>query len=500
MTLAAGTALTTRYDAGSASQPAQCVVRGSAAPHTGTDGKAYETRFELRLPTTWNGRFLYQGGGGNDGTVAPAVGRNTGSFPDTGLQRGFAVVTTDAGHQGGTAEFALDPVARIDHAYAAHERTYAIATAVLSRYYGRPATRKYFVGCSGGGRQGMMFAERYPAYFDGIAVCAPAMSVSSGATIAAAWDTQTYLAIAPANADGQRVLSRALSDADLALVAGGITAACDAADGATDGMVLHPEACRFDPKTLLCAGAKDASCLTPEQVAALERAFGGPRDAAGRALYVGQPWDPGIAAPGWRQWKLGSSQTGVPNSAHATLMGGALAYEFVTPPDPSLAITRFDFDRDPARMQAFSAVYDTFRDATLAAFRKRGGKLLIFHGTADPIFSALESIDYYQRLVRNNGGPGAAARWARLFLVPGMNHCAGGPATDSFDGLAAIVEWVEKGAAPSRIEASARPGTPYFPGRTRPLCAYPSYARYTGTGSLEDGAHFTCAAAAGRAF
>ena len=147
MTLAAGTALTTRYDAGSASQPAQCVVRGSAAPHTGTDGKAYETRFELRLPTTWNGRFLYQGGGGNDGAVAPAVGRNTGSFPDTGLQRGFAVVTTDAGHQGGTPEFALDPVARIDHAYAAHERTYAIATDVLSRYYGRPATRKYFVGC-----------------------------------------------------------------------------------------------------------------------------------------------------------------------------------------------------------------------------------------------------------------------------------------------------------------------------------------------------------------
>ena len=120
-----------------ASQPAHCVVRGSAAPRTGADGKAYETRFELRLPTTWSGRFLYQGGGGNDGTVAPAVGRNTGSFPDTGLQRGFAVVTTDAGHQGVTAEFGLDPIARVDHAYAAHERTYTIAFAILSRYYGR---------------------------------------------------------------------------------------------------------------------------------------------------------------------------------------------------------------------------------------------------------------------------------------------------------------------------------------------------------------------------
>jgi feruloyl esterase len=486
------TALSTSYEAGSTTQPAHCVVRGTAAPRTGADGKPYETRFELRVPTMWNGRFLYQGGGGNDGAVAPAVGRNTGSFPDTGLQRGFAVATTDAGHQGGTPEFGRDPIARIDHAYAAHERTYTIAMAILSRYYGRAPDHKYFVGCSGGGRQGMMFAERYPAYFDGIAICAPAMSVSSGATIAAAWDTQTYLSVAPVNADGQRVLSRAFSDADLALVARGITAACDAADGAADGMVLRPEACRFDPKSLLCVGVKEASCLTSAQVAALERAFGGPRDSAGRPLYVGQAWDPGIAAPGWRQWKLGSSQTGTPNSAHATLMAGALAYEFVTPPDPTLAITQFDFDRDPARMYAFSAVYDTYRDATLSAFRKRGGRLLIFHGTADPIFSALESIDYYQRLARNNGGPDATARWARLFLVPGMNHCAGGPATDSFDGLAAIVDWVEKGAAPSRIEASARAGTSYFPGRTRPLCAYPSYARYSDNGSLEDGANFAC--------
>jgi feruloyl esterase len=489
---ATGVALTTTYEAGSATQPAHCVVRGSAARRTGVDGKPYETRFELRLPTTWSGRFLYQGGGGNDGTAAPAVGRNTGSFPDTGLQRGFSVATTDAGHQGATAEFGVDPVARVDHAYAAHERTYTIAMAIQSRYYGRAPNHNYFVGCSGGGRQGMMFAQRYPAYFDGIAICAPAMSVSSGATIAAAWDTQTYLAAAPVDANGQRVLSRAFSDADLLLVSRSITTACDAADGAADNMVLRPDACRFDPKTLLCAGGKDANCLTSDQVSALQRAFGGPRTSSGRTLYVGQPWDPGIAAPGWRQWKLGSSQTGTPNSANTTLMAGALAYEFVTPPDPSLAITRFDFDRDPERMQPFSQVYDTYRDAMLAGFRARGGKLLIFHGMADPIFSALESIDYYQRLSRNNGGSDATARWARLFLVPGMNHCAGGPATDSFDGLGAIVNWVEKGAAPARIDASASPRTTYFPRRTRPLCAYPAYARYSGTGSLEDGANFSC--------
>ncbi|HYJ93210.1 MAG TPA: tannase/feruloyl esterase family alpha/beta hydrolase [Vicinamibacterales bacterium] len=492
-TLAGLTTITTTYDAGSASQPAHCIVRGAAAPRTGADGKSYETRFELRLPTAWSGRFLYQGGGGNDGTVAPAVGRNTGSFSDTGLQRGFAVITTDAGHQGPTPEFGLDPTARVDHAYAAHERTATIAFALVARYYGRAPDRKYFVGCSGGGRQGMMFAQRYPTYFDGIAICAPAMSVSSGAMTAAAWDSQAYLSVAPTNTEGQRILSQAFSDADLALVARSITAACDAADGATDGMVLRPEACRFDPKRLQCAGAKDASCLTSAQATALERTFAGPRDSSGRALYVGQAWDPGIAAPGWRQWKLGSSQTGTPNAANTTLMAGALAHEFFTPPDPAFDITQFDFDRDPARMEAFSAIFDTYRDASLAEFRKRGGKLLIFHGTADPIFSALESIDYYQRLTHNNGGSESTGRWARLFLVPGMNHCAGGPATDSFDGLGAIVDWVERGAAPSRIEASARSGTTNFPGRTRPLCAYPSFARYNGSGSLEDGANFVCA-------
>jgi feruloyl esterase len=228
-------------------------------------------------------------------------------------------------------------------------------------------------------------------------------------------------------------------------------------------------------------------------VAALERTFGGPRDSKGRALYFGQAWDPGLATAGWRQWELGTSQTGTPNAANATLMAGALAHEFFTPPDPAFQITAFDFDRDPGRMDAFSATFDTYRDATLAGFRKRGGKLLIFHGTADPIFSALESIDYYQRLARNNGGTERTGSWARLFLVPGMNHCAGGPATDSFDGLGAITNWVEKGPAPARIEASALPGSPYFPGRTRPLCPYPSAARYTGSGSLEDGANFACA-------
>ena len=259
------------------SLPAHCVVRGAIAPRTGVDGKSYETRFELRLPTDWSGRFFYQGGGGNDGSVGQAIGRNTGSFDGPALARGFAVVSTDAGHQGGTPEFGLDPVARIDHAYVAHQRTATTAKAIIARYYGRPPDKSYFVGCSGGGRQGMMFAQRYPDYFDGIVVCAPAMSVSSRATIAAAWDTIAFTSIAPAGADGRPVLSRAFSAADLDLVAKGILAACDAADGVVDGTVQRPTSCRFDPAVLRCPGAKTDACLSADQVAALARVFGGPR-------------------------------------------------------------------------------------------------------------------------------------------------------------------------------------------------------------------------------
>jgi feruloyl esterase len=189
-------------------------------------------------------------------------------------------------------------------------------------------------------------------------------------------------------------------------------------------------------------------------------------------------------------WDVGG---GHPNAANTTLMAGALAYEFFTPPDPSFRIASFDVDRDPERMTAFSEVYDTFRDATLAAFSSRGGKLLMFHGMADAIFSPLESIDYYQRLAANHGGIDRVRAWARLFLVPGMNHCSGGPATDSFDGLGAIVDWVERNQAPERVLATALPTNRTFPNRTRPLCPFPTYAQYIGRGDVERAESFVCA-------
>jgi feruloyl esterase len=379
--------------------------------------------------------------------------------------------------------------ARLDNAYAAHERVAVTAKELLQRHYSKGPDKSYFIGCSGGGRQAMMFTQRFPAYFDGVIAMAPAMRVSSGATIAAAWDTQALQAIAPAGADGKPILSRALSDADLGLVRKGILDACDAQDGITDGLVSNPAACKFNVASLQCQGAKTDACLAPGQVQALQKIFTGAKNSSGQALYATWPWDAGIGHPAndWRNWKLGNSQTAQANSRHVFLMQDALQGYFVTPPDRSLSMYQFNFDRDPARMAAHSWIFDTAADAKLAAFKARGGKLLLAHGMADPIFSADEVVDYYQRMQREHAG--SAAEFARLFLIPGMGHCQGGAATDNWDGLGALVEWVEQGKAPERIVAS---GSTVFPGRTRPLCTWPRYAHYKGTGNPEDAANFEC--------
>lgn len=473
--------------------PGHCVVEGKIDPRVGVDGNNYYIGFRLSLPDNFNGRFLYLGGGGNDGSLADTsrTAGISGATPSP-LGQGFAVVSTDAGHQGPTAaSFGSDPQARIDHAYNAHDKTAQAAKALIASRYKKPASYSYFAGCSGGGRQGMMFSQRFPDYFDGIIAGAPAMRVSSGATIAAMWNHSKLTAAAPLQ-DGAPILAQALSNTDLNLLADAVLKQCDGADGAVDGMVSKTNSCTFDPAVLQCTGAKTDSCLTPQQVSAVKDVFGGPRNSSGDPLYFGQPWDSGIRAPGWRAWTLGTSTTATPNSAYVSLMADALRNEFFTPPDPAFDILKFNFDTDPLRMESFSRVYDTYRDTTLSAYRASGGKLMIIHGMADPIFSATESQNYYDRLTANNGGLASTKQFARAFYVPGMAHCSGGPATDSFDSIQAMVDWVEKGVAPERIEAKALPNNAYFPNRTRPLCPHPQFAKYKGTGSLEDSANFQC--------
>lgn len=473
--------------------PGHCVVTGSINPRVGVDGKNYAIGFQLSLPDNWNGRFLFLGGGGNDGVLRDtSLSSSISIGTPSPLGQGFAVVSTDGGHIGTTASFGADPQARTDHAYNSYDKTAVAAKSLIATHYGRKPDRSYFSGCSGGGRQGMVFSQRFPDYFDAITAGAPAMRVSSGATVAAMWNTIAFNAIAPQDASGNRILSQAFSNADLNLVANAVKSSCDAADGVVDGMVNNTKACQFNPAVLQCNGAKGADCLSAAQVGALTKVFAGPRNSAGQALYAGQPWDPGLAAPGWRAWTLGSSATPTPDARYITLMVDALINEFFTPPDLSFNPLAFNFDTDPARMAAYSAVYDTYADDKLTAFRQRGGKLLFIHGMSDPIFSAKDTVDYYERLAANNGGMASTQGFARTFLVPGMNHCSGGPATDSFDSIQTMVDWVEKGVAPETIAARALPTQADYPNRTRPLCPYPQFAKYKGTGSVEEASSFAC--------
>jgi len=468
----------------SATLPAHCLVRGSIDKRTGFGGKTFSIGFELRLPDAWQGRFFFQGGGGMDGLVRPANGTVTGGA--NALSRGFAVVSTDAGHQGATANpsadasFALDQQARIDFAYRSIGRVTDVSKSLIEARYGRNPDRSYFAGCSNGGRQALMAAQRFPLEFDGIISGAPAYRVTKS-TIGSAWETIAFAAIAPKDANGKPILSQAFSNDDLKLVTDGILARCDALDGSRDGLVFNTKACRFDPAELRCKSAKDATCLSEQQVGALHKVFAGPHNSRGEALYSDWPWDPGIASPGWRALKLGTSPTATPNSVDFTLMFEGLKGFFFFPPQPNFDPLKFDFDRDPARVEDTAALQDP-TSTHYSSFTQHGGKLLLYHGMADPFFSANDTARYFESL-----GDGKNA-WASLFLVPGMTHCGGGPALDNFDSLSAIVDWVEKGKTPASIEARGKA----FPNIARPLCPYPSYAAYSGTGDPALASSYQC--------
>jgi feruloyl esterase len=448
-------------------------------------------RFDLRLPTPWNRRFFFQGGVGTDGVIFEPLGLVQGLAGASGsngsaLSRSFAVVSTDAGHQGFTPAFGLDPQARIDFAYRALDVVTRRAKEIAAHFYGRPVKRSYFIGCSNGGRQAMLASQRFPEHFDGVVAANPGFNLTE-VTIGEAWDTIALTAAAPTDGSGAPILAQALSDADLALLANAVLTACDDLDGLADGIIDAHSACRFDPATLACPGAKTPSCLSAVQVDAVSRVFGGAHDSSGTPLYAEWPWDPGIGGSNWRAWKLGLSLTSVPNALNLQVGLAILRYVFFTPPDPSFDPLRFDFDTDPARTLAAAAMVNA-TSTDLTAFARRRSKLLLYTGLGDPVFSANALRAYYDGVVTAHGGLASTQRFARLFLVPGMNHCSGGPALDRFDALTAIVRWVEKGRAPARLVATGDA----FPGRSRPLCPYPREARYRRRGNSEEAASFRC--------
>jgi feruloyl esterase len=448
--------------------PAYCRVDGVIDRRTGVPaGTSYGIGFALALPETWNGRFLMQGGGGLNGSVGNPVGTSAAG-DRSALARGFAVVSTDTGHTGtggfdGT--FQQDQQASLDFAYAAIGRVAELAKRIIARNYGKAPDKSYFAGCSTGGREAMLMTQRYPLLFDGVIAGAPAMRTSYSG-IGDRWVAVTLNEAAPKNAQGQPVTRDALTDAQKQGVIDGIVAACDANDGLADRMIFNVNACRFDPKTLVC-GAGDR-CLSPQQAAALTKAFAGPKDSAGRQVYPGFAWDTGLA-----------STQGLPGLLHGgQVLGGAASSVGM---DVDAAVQRVQ--TDPG-----ATLSTTARWTALNTFSGRGGKLLFWHGVSDPWFSALDTVDYYNRMTQANGGADRVRDWSRLFLVPGAGHCGGGPTLDRFDALDAMVRWVEQGVAPESLTATGAA----FPGRSRPLCAYPLHAHYKSQGNPEDASSFEC--------
>lgn len=450
--------------------PAHCRVEGVIDPRLGRDGKPYGIRFAINLPEQWNGRFLFQGGGGLNGSVGEPLGfQASGDTP--ALARGFAVVSTDTGHEGHgpfDASFFADQQASLDFFYQAVGAVAQVGKRIVAHYYRRGAAHSYFVGCSTGGREAMLMSQRYPTYFDGIVAGAPAMRTGFS-NLGDKWVLTALDQVAPRDAAGRPIGSKAFSPAERKLIVDAILKACDAQDGLRDGLIENPLACDFDPASLECTGSNHQSCLSAQKVAALKRGFAGPKDSLGRQVYPGFFFDTGIASGG--RGIVPGLLLGAPGP-----LGGAPPLQMDVDAAEQVA------EDDPSR------VGDTDRWTNLSTFSGHGGKLIFYHGVSDPWFSAQDTIDYYRRLVADNGGARAVMQWSRLFLVPGMSHCGGGDATlDRFDMLAAIVAWVENGHAPDSVVATGRS----FPGRSRPLCPYPEHAQYRG-GNPQSASSFEC--------
>jgi feruloyl esterase len=433
-----------------------CRVDGVIDARTGRDGKPYGIGFAVALPADWNGRFLFQGGGGLNGSVQPPLGAQfAGERP--ALERGFAVASTDSGHQGAVfdASFLQDQQAALDFLSQGVATAAVVAKQLVAQRYGKAPEHSYFVGCSTGGREAMLMSQRYPAYFDGIVAAAPAMRTSFS-------NLGLRYATTALNAMGAR-----FSEAQSRLIIGALLEACDALDGQRDGFIFAPRECRFDPGTLACKQHEQDSCLTPAQVDAIRTVMRGPRTAAGRQVYPGYFYDTGIL-----------NTQGLP---------GILAGPMI--PEGKPAGTSMDVDAAAAEaMTARAMVGDTNAWTNLGGFRGHGGKLIFMHGLSDPWFSAQDTVQYYERLAQDNAGE-PLAHWSRLFLVPGMGHCAGGARTlDRVDLLDAIVEWVEHDRAPERVIATGASA----PGESRPLCPWPAHAHYQGSGDARDASNYMC--------
>jgi hypothetical protein len=452
-----------------------CDVKGVIAP---------QIQFQVQLPTqTYRQRYLQTGCGGLCGTLAINVQAAAGCVPVT--DGTFTTASNNQGHVGGgTADgnFGTDPQLRLDFAERADHLTALAAKALITEFYGQRPRYSYFDGCSQGGHEGLTEAQRYPDDFDGILAGAPASITTELNSF-----NQPWLARVDVDAAGRPILPAS----KLGPLHDAVMARCDGLDGLVDGQLDDPRACDFDPAALACPGADSPTCLTQAQITVVRNIYSGAVTAQGEHLYPGgQPYGSELA---WAGWFIPTNPADSQRATIAWRIGnGWVKYlAFQQNPPPSFTLNDIAFDRPTFdRVRRLAGLYDAI-DPDLTAFRRAGGKLVLWHGWADQAIPPTGTTAYYQAVQDRMGGLAATQRFARLFMFPGVLHCGGGTAPNTFDLLTPLMNWVENGAAPTKVVASRSDGGTVV--RTRPVFPYPLVARYTGTGSTDDATNFTAA-------
>ncbi|MBV9085583.1 MAG: tannase/feruloyl esterase family alpha/beta hydrolase [Acidobacteriaceae bacterium] len=433
--------------------PAFCRVAATLKPTADSD-----IRIEVWMPASrWNGKFVAVGNGGWSGAI------NYGGMAQM-MSHGYATASTDTGHEGGEAKFAMGhPEKLIDFAYRSEHELSVKAKAIVAAFYGEAAQRSYWFGCSSGGKQGLTEAQRYPLDYDGIVAGAPANY----------WTHLMFGDMWP----GEITLTdpaRHLSQHQLALLHAGALTACDALDGVRDGIIQDPTRCHFDPESLACKGTEGPDCLTAPQVEAARKIYQGPvNPRTHEQIFPGL--EPGSEL-GWGPVAGGPKPFGIVESY----------FRYVLFQNPDWDFRTLNFDTDVAEADKLDAKILNATDPNLKDFVSHSGKLFLYHGWNDQLIAPQNTVNYYNSVVQKMGPKINDS--VRLFLAPGMNHCGGGDGPFRFDQLSALEEWVEKGVAPERVIAS------HPSGRTRPLCPYPQVAKYKGSGSTDDAANFVCSA------
>lgn len=447
--------------AASATLPEYCRVRGLIEP---------KLNFELRLPADWNSKLHYGGGGGYNGAI-PAV--NAGA-----LQKGFAQVSSDSGHQGSALDASFivgDPLAAAQFGYLSVPTVMDAAQDIVRTYYRKRARKAYFEGCSNGGREALIQVQRFPWLFDGVIARAPAYNWVG---IMGAFNRTAKALAAPGGA---------MSSAKVDLLSSAVLAQCDAADGVVDGLVSNPQACHFNPATLRCPGGADtgATCLSDAQLAVVNSWTDPATFIGGRYRNAGWPLSGNENAPGaWDTWTS--------SGPRLQFLFQDTTVKYYLAGDPSANSLTYDYESNPAGLLAMSLLNDA-TDANIHNFVGSGGKLILWHGTNDSALSYRTTTEYHQRVVHAVGGRGNAEDFMRYYLAPGVNHCAGGPGADSSDLLAALDDWVTRHKEPGTLLAERRNPATGAVVLSRPLCEYPSYPRYKGHGDVNAASSFRCA-------